>query len=99
MPKLAVLAKTLGPKGLMPSPKAGTAVADVAKAAEELRGGKVEYKMDKFNIVHLSIGRVSFGAEKIAQNYNALIGALPLKKIETIYLTTSMGPSVRVAKK
>ena len=99
MPKLAPLAKVLGPKGLMPSPKAGTAVADVKKAAEELRSGKVEYRADKTNIVHLPIGKISFGSEKVAQNFNALIGALPVKRIESIYITTSMGPSVKVAKK
>ena len=99
MPKLAPLAKVLGPKGLMPSPKAGTAVADVKKAAEELRSGKVEYRADKTNIVHLPIGKISFGSEKVAQNFNALIGALPVKRIESIYLTTSMGPSVKVVKK
>lgn len=99
MPKLAPLAKVLGPKGLMPSPKAGTAVADVKKAADELRSGKVEYRADKTNIVHLAIGRVSFGSEKIASNYNALIAALPIKRVESIYLTTTMGPSVKVVKK
>lgn len=99
MPKLAPLAKVLGPKGLMPSPKAGTAVEDVEKAAGELKAGKVEYRADKNNIVHLSIGKISFGAEKIAQNYDALIHSLPFKKIETIFLTTSMGPSIKVNKK
>ena len=98
MPKLAELAKILGPKGLMPSPKAGTAVEDVKKAAEELRGGKVEYRADKQNIIHMVIGKVSFGAEKISQNYQAILGHLP-KRIESIYITTSMGPSVKVAKK
>lgn len=98
MPKLAQLAKVLGPKGLMPSPKAGTAVEDVKKAAEELRGGKVEYRADKQNIIHMSIGKISFGAEKVAQNYKAIIDHMP-KRIESIYLTTTMGPSVKVAKK
>lgn len=98
MPKLAELAKILGPKGLMPSPKAGTAVEDVKKAAEELRGGKVEYRADKQNIIHMVIGKISFGAEKISQNYQAILGHLP-KRIESIYITTSMGPSIKVAKK
>lgn len=98
MPKLAELAKILGPKGLMPSPKAGTAVEDVKKAAEELRGGKVEYRVDKQNIIHMAIGKISFGAEKISQNYQAILGHLP-KRIESIYLTTSMGPSIRVSRK
>lgn len=99
MPKLSVLAKILGPKGLMPSPKAGTAVEDVAKAAEDLRSGKVEYRADKTNIVHMPIGKISFGAERVYQNYEALTGVLPYKKIDSIYLTTTMGPSIKVAKK
>lgn len=99
MPKIAVLAKVLGPKGLMPSPKAGTAVADVEKAAEELRGGKVEYRADKNNVVHMSLGKISFGSEKVKSNYDAVIGVLPFKRIDSIYLTTSMGPSVKVARK
>lgn len=99
MPKLAMLAKTLGPKGLMPSPKAGTAVENVEKAAEELKGGKVEYRADSFNIVHMPLGKISFGAERIKQNYDAVIGVLPFKKIESLYLTTTMGPSIKVAKK
>ncbi len=99
MPKLAPLAKVLGPKGLMPSPKAGTAVEDVAKATEELKGGKVEYRADSFNIVHMPLGKISFGCERIKQNYDAVIGVLPFKKIESLYLTTTMGPSIKVAKK
>lgn len=99
MPKLAQLAKVLGPKGLMPSPKAGTAVEDVKKAIEELKSGKVEYRADKFNIVHLALGKVSFGDERIKENYDAIIGALPFKKIVSIYLTTTMGPSVKVTRK
>lgn len=99
MPKLAVLAKILGPKGLMPSPKAGTAVENIEKAIEELKSGKVEYRADKDNIVHMAVGRVSFEQEKIAQNYSSVINALPAKRIESIYLTTTMGPSVKVAKK
>ncbi|MFA4996218.1 MAG: 50S ribosomal protein L1 [Patescibacteria group bacterium] len=99
MPKLAQLAKVLGPKGLMPSPKAGTAVEDVAKAVEELKSGKVEYRADKFNIVHLALGKISFGSERVKQNYDAILNALPFKKIETIFLTSTMGPSVKVARK
>ena len=99
MPKLAILAKTLGPKGLMPSPKAGTAVEDIAKAVEELKSGKVEYRVDKNNVVHMPIGKISFGAERIYQNYEALIHVLPIKKVESIYLSTTMGPSVKVARK
>ncbi len=98
MPKLAVLAKVLGPKGLMPSPKAGTVVEDVKKAADELRGGKVEYRADKTNIVNIAIGRISFGPEKIHQNFAAVLEKLP-KRIDSIHLSTSMGPSVRVSRK
>ncbi|MEK7096668.1 MAG: 50S ribosomal protein L1 [Patescibacteria group bacterium] len=98
MPKLAVLAKLLGPKGLMPSPKAGTAVEDVDKAIAELEGGKVEFRADKDNIVHLAIGKISFGAEKIRENYDALLAHLP-KRIDSIHLATTMGPSIKVLKK
>lgn len=99
MPKLAILAKVLGPKGLMPSPKAGTAVEDVKKAAEELKSGKIEYRADKNNIVHMALGKVSFGSERIYQNYEALLNVLPQRKINSIFLTTTMGPSLKVAKK
>lgn len=99
MPKLAQMAKILGPKGLMPSPKAGTAVEDVAKAVEELKGGKVEYRADKDNNIHLAVGKISFGAEKIHQNCEAVLGAIPKKKIDSMHLATTMGPSVRVAVK
>lgn len=99
MPKMAILAKILGPKGLMPSPKTGTAVEDVAKAVEELKGGRVEYRTDKNNVVHMPIGKISFGSERIYQNYEALIHVLPIKKVDSIYLTTTMGPSVKVNKK
>lgn len=98
MPKLAQAAKILGPKGLMPSPKAGTAVENVEEAVEDLKGGKIEYRADKLNIVHQAIGRISFGPERIKQNYDALLSHLP-KRLDSIYLTTSMGPSIRVAKK
>lgn len=99
MPKIAILAKVLGPKGLMPSPKAGTAVADVAEAVKELRGGKVECRADKNNVVHMSLGKITFGAEKIKMNYDAVMGVLPTKRIDSIYLTTTMGPSVKVVRK
>ena len=98
MPKLAQLAKVLGPKGLMPSPKGGTVVENVKEAAAELRGGKVEYRADKFNIVHMAVGKISFGAEKIHSNFQAILDHLP-KRIDSIYITTTMGPSVKVAKK
>lgn len=98
MPKLAQLAKVLGPKGLMPSPKAGTVVEDVKQAAAELKGGKVEYRADKQNIVHMALGKISFGAERIKQNYQAILDHLP-KRVDSIYLSTTMGPSIKVAKK
>jgi ribosomal protein L1 len=98
MPKLAQLAKVLGPKGLMPSPKAGTVVADVKKAADELRGGKVEFRADKDNNVHMAVGKISFGAEKIKQNFQAILDHLP-KKINSIHITTTMGPSIKISKK
>ena len=70
------LGKLLGPKGLMPSPKAGTVTPDVAKAVKEVKAGKVEYRLDKTNIIHCPIGKVSFGADKLYENYSALIGAI-----------------------
>ena len=70
------LGKVLGPKGLMPSPKAGTVTPDVAKAVTEIKAGKVEYRLDKTNIIHCPIGKVSFGAEKLTENFNALMGAI-----------------------
>lgn len=99
MPKLAPLAKVLGPKGLMPSPKAGTAVVDVAEAAKELKSGKVEYRADKDNVVHMSLGRISFGEERIKKNYDAIVAVLPMKRADSIFLSTSMGPSISVVRK
>ena len=98
MPKLAQLAKILGPKGLMPSPKSGTVVEDVKAAAEELKGGKAEYRTDKSNIIHMPLGKISFGHERIMQNFTALIDHMPTR-IDSIYLTTTMGPSVKVSRK
>lgn len=96
MPKLAQLAKVLGPKGLMPNPKAGTVVEDTKTAAEEIKSGKVEYRQDGNKIIHIAIAKVSFGAEKIKANLEALIKALPKNKLVAIYLTSTMGPSVKV---
>ena len=70
------LGKVLGPKGLMPNPKSGTVTMDVTKAVSEIKSGKVEYRLDKTNIIHLGIGKVSFGAEKLAENYNTIIDAI-----------------------
>jgi large subunit ribosomal protein L1 len=82
----------------MPSPKAGTVVEDVKKAAAELKGGKVEFRADKNNVVHMSLGKITFGADRIKQNYQAVMDHLP-KRIDSIYLTTSMGPSIKISRK
>ena len=99
------LGKILGPKGLMPSPKAGTVTPDVAKAVSEAKAGKIEYRLDKTNIIHCPIGKASFGAEKLSENYEALMGAIVKAKpaaakgqyIRSSVLTTTMGPSVKVS--
>ena len=104
MPKLGKFARSLGPKGLMPNPKAGTVTADVEKAVKEAKAGKVEYRVDKQAIVHIGLGKVSFGDKKILENANAFFESLKSQKpaslkgqyIKSIYLTTSMGPSVAV---
>ena len=98
------LGKVLGPRGLMPSPKAGTVTPDVAKAVTEAKAGKIEYRLDKTNIIHCPIGKVSFGAEKLAENFNTLIDAVIKAKpaaakgqyIRSCVLATTMGPGVRV---
>ena len=98
------LGKVLGPKGLMPSPKAGTVTPDVAKAVTEIKAGKVEYRLDKTNIIHCPIGKVSFGAEKPAENFNALIGAIVKAKpsaakgqyIRSCVCASTMGPGVKI---
>ena len=96
------LGKVLGPKGLMPNPKSGTVTMDVTKAINEIKSGKVEYRLDKNNIIHLGFGKVSFGADKLAENYdvimNAIIKAKPAaakgQYIKSIAVATSMGPSI-----
>ena len=98
------LGKILGPKGLMPSPKAGTVTPDVAKAVTEIKAGKVEYRLDKTNIIHCPIGKVSFGAEKLAENFNALMGAIVKAKpsaakgqyIRSCVCASTMGPGVKI---
>lgn len=98
------LGKVLGPKGLMPSPKAGTVAADVGKAVEEIKAGKVEYRLDKTNIIHCPIGKVSFGPEKLSDNFNALIGAIIKAKpsaakgqyIRSCVAASTMGPGVKL---
>ncbi len=101
------LGKVLGPKGLMPNPKSGTVTMDVTKAISEIKSGKVEYRLDKTNIIHLGIGKVSFGAEKLAENYQTIIDAIIKAKpaaakgqyMKSVYLTTTMGPSVYINQK
>ena len=98
------LGKVLGPKGLMPSPKAGTVTPDVAKAVKEVKAGKVEYRLDKTNIIHCPIGKVSFGADKLYENYSALIGAIIKAKpaaakgqyIKSCVAASTMGPGVKM---
>jgi len=96
MPKLASLAKILGPKGLMPNPKSGTVTENITEAAEEFRGGKLEFKADKGNNIHISIGRVSFERDKLKENLDAVLAAVPIGKVLSAHLTTSMGPSIRI---
>jgi large subunit ribosomal protein L1 len=98
------LGRVLGPKGLMPSPKAGTVSPDIAKAVSEIKAGKVEYRLDKTNIIHCPIGKVSFGPEKLLDNYNALIAAILRAKpaaakgqyIRSCVTATTMGPGIKV---
>ena len=99
------LGKLLGPKGLMPSPKAGTVTPDVAKAVKEVKAGKVEYRLDKTNIIHCPIGKVSFGAEKLTENMDTLMKAVVKAKpaaakgqyIKSCTVVSTMGPGVKVA--
>ena len=98
------LGKVLGPKGLMPSPKAGTVTMDVTKAVNEIKAGKVEYRLDKTNIIHCPIGKVSFGAEKLSENFNAIMGAIIKAKpaaakgqyIRSCTVASTMGPGIKV---
>ena len=98
------LGKVLGPKGLMPSPKAGTVTMDVTKAVHEIKAGKVEYRLDKTNIIHCPIGKVSFGAEKLAENFNAIMGAIIKAKpsaskgqyVRSCTVAATMGPGIKI---
>ncbi len=98
------LGKILGPKGLMPNPKAGTVTPDVAKAVTEAKAGKIEYRLDKTNIIHCPIGKVSFGAEKLAENFNTLLGAIIKAKpaaakgqyIKSCVIASTMGPGLKI---
>ena len=101
------LGKVLGPKGLMPNPKSGTVTMDVTKAINEIKSGKVEYRLDKNNIIHLGFGKVSFGAEKLLENYDVIIAAIIKAKpaaakgqyIKSTAIATTMGPGLYVDQK
>lgn len=98
------LGKILGPKGLMPNPKSGTVTMDVEKALQEIKAGKVEYRLDKTNIIHTPIGKVSFGPEKLADNFNALLEAVIKAKpaaakgqyLKSVTVVSTMGPGIKV---
>ena len=98
------LGKILGPKGLMPNPKSGTVTMDVEKALADIKAGKVEYRLDKANIIHTAIGKVSFGGEKLVQNFNALLDAINKAKpaaakgqyIKSVSVSSTMGPGVKI---
>ena len=98
------LGRVLGPKGLMPNPKSGTVTMDVTKAINEIKSGKVEYRLDKTNIIHLGFGKVSFGADKLLENYETIMDAIIKAKpaaakgqyIKSIAISTSMGPSLYI---
>ena len=98
------LGRVLGPKGLMPNPKAGTVTMDVARAVQEAKAGKIEYRLDKTNIIHCPIGKASFGIDKLAENFNTLLGAIIKAKpaaakgqyIKSCVLASTMGPGIKV---
>ena len=101
------LGKVLGPKGLMPNPKSGTVTMDVTKAIKEIKSGKVEYRLDKTNIIHLGFGKVSFGAKKLEENYTTIMDAIIKAKpaaskgqyIKSVSVTTTMGPGIKINQK
>lgn len=105
MPKLGKYARVLGPRGLMPNPKSGTVTTDVAKAVQEAKAGRVEYRVDSTGIVHLAVGKVSFSKEDLLKNVNAVLASIKGNKpasvkgnyVKAIHMTTSMGPSIIVA--
>lgn len=98
------LGKVLGPKGLMPSPKAGTITMEVAKAIEEIKAGKIEYRLDKTNIIHCPIGKASFGAQKLSENFQALMSAIIKAKpaaakgqyLRSVVVASTMGPGIKI---
>lgn len=104
MGKIGRLGKVLGPKGMMPNPKAGTVTPDVARAVKEAKAGKIEYRLDKTNIIHCPIGRASFGSEKLIENFDALLGAIIKAKpaaakgqyLKSVCVATTMGPGIKV---
>ena len=104
MGTIGKLGKVFGPKGLMPNPKAGTVTMDIAKAVEEAKAGKIEYRLDKANIIHVPVGKASFSEEALVQNYNTLLEAINKAKpaslkgtyLKSITLTSTMGPGVKV---
>lgn len=104
MAKLGKYARVLGPKGLMPNPKSGTVTADVAKAVSESKAGRVEYRVDSTGIVHVGVGKVSFGVDKLSQNAKVVLGSIKANKpsslkgtyVQSMFITTSMGPSIKV---
>ena len=104
MATIGRLGKVLGPKGLMPSPKAGTVTNDVAKAVREAKAGKIEYRLDKTNIIHCPIGKASFGTEKLTENFNTLVGAVIKAKpaaakgqyIKSCVIASTMGPGIKI---
>ena len=99
------LGKVLGPKGLMPNPKAGTVTMDVTKAVNDIKAGKIEYRLDKANIIHVPVGKASFTEEQLSENFNALMDAIVKAKpatlkgqyLKSVTLTTTMGPGVKVS--
>lgn len=101
------LGKVLGPKGLMPNPKSGTVTMDVTKAISEIKSGKVEYRLDKTNIIHLGFGKVSFGTDKLLENYETIMDAIIKAKpaaakgqyIKSVAITTTMGPGIYINQK
>lgn len=104
MPKLGKYARVLGPKGLMPNPKSGTVTTDIDKAVEQAKAGRVEYRVDSTGIIHVGVGKVSFGADKLSQNIKAIFASVKHNKpaslksayVQAIHLATTMGPSIKV---